>query len=89
MPPHHSHNVFLRVKGIDHAYDEPKGPGAPWSVYSPQAIIAIVYEHARCQSCHQPRDLINHFCALCRDAGANEAQCMRPDQLQAKRGSRV
>jgi hypothetical protein len=69
-------------KKRDTAYDSGAREGAPESVYSPQCVIAVRREIAPCACCGQVREIVNHYCAVCRANGANEAQCMNPESIK-------
>lgn len=55
------------------------------SVYSDTCAITLRYEHAACKSCGIVQDILNGYCPLCRGAGANERQCLRPEAIRAGR----
>lgn len=55
-------------------------------VYSSLAAIRLDSSVGRCRGCAGNKPLINGYCDTCRSFGANEAQCMRPQDIAAKRG---
>jgi hypothetical protein len=65
-------------------YDNTHHYGPPPNVYSTRDNpIALVRSFGECLCCGLERELVNHFCDVCRACGANEAQCLNTDKIKA------